>query len=121
MNFYERYEAACRRAGVRPAAQSTVDMYDGTRAGVSVWKSKGVMPVADTVGKIATSLNTSADFLLGLTDDPDPNPATQPSVCSSPAGFTQLDAEDQAKVLGFIQGLLMSDKYQKKDEGTVSA
>lgn len=47
------------------------------RLGVSVihlyrYESEKSQPVAETVGRIAESLHVSADWLLGLTDDPTP-------------------------------------------------
>lgn len=39
---------------------------------VSRWESGAAIPRADTLGEIARVLASSADYILGLTDDPAP-------------------------------------------------
>lgn len=38
-----------------------------------IWESGETVPSSDTLADLAEALNVSADFLLGLTDDPTPH------------------------------------------------
>lgn len=68
MTFYERYEALCRVRGIDPCSQSTVEKLGTTRSNVSYCK-KGTKPNVEIVRNAANLLQTSADYLLGRTDD----------------------------------------------------
>ena len=68
MTFYERYEALCRVRGIDPCSQSTAEKLGTTRSNVSYWK-KGTKPNVEIVRNAANLLQTSADYLLGRTDD----------------------------------------------------
>ncbi len=65
MIFYERYNKICRQKGTSPSKVATEAGLN--KATVTYWKS-GTVPKADAVVNIAKLLNTSTDYLLGLTD-----------------------------------------------------
>ena len=108
MNFFERYAAACNKRGIIPGSQRAADLFGVTRSIISVWKTKNKVPSADTVAKIAQALNVSADYLLCLTEDERPLEANRPDVTLL---YERLDDVDRGKVEGFIQGLLIQEKY----------
>lgn len=108
MNFFERYSEACNRRGIIPGSQRAAEMFGVTRSNISAWNTKGTMPSAKTVAKIAQGLNVSADFLLCLTDEDKPLDTNRPDVTIL---YERLDEIDRGKVDGFIQGLLIQEKY----------
>jgi transcriptional regulator with XRE-family HTH domain len=84
---------------------------------------------AVTVGRLAQALGTSADYLIGLTDDPSPrvtrldpqDPRLNARLRSFEARFARLDPDDQASVLDVIFALLQFRSgvdRQDDDEGT---
>ena len=108
MTFYERYEALCRVRGIEPCSQSTAEKLGTTRSNISYWK-KGTKP---------TMLQTSADYLLGRTDDDTDYTVAQKTGPSLPEDVTTmlsgLDSADLEKVMIYARGLLDGDKYQKR-------
>lgn len=117
MDFYSRYDDLCRQRGIDPCSQKTAEMMNTTRANISNWK-KGTKPSLDRVRDAADMLHTTADYLLGRTDDPtdftllqkkDKNPLPQSLI----ELLKQLDHADMDKATSFVQGLLAADKYQK--------
>lgn len=120
MTFYDRYAKVCLDRGIEPCSQKAADMFGTTRATISIWNTKGTTPKGDAVATIANVLGVSADYLLGRTDDPvdwlnrkPTAPAETPRIVTL---FEQLDLADQARVEGYINALLESEKYadQKK-------
>ena len=106
MTFYERYEALCRVRGIEPCSQSTAEKLGTTRSNISYWK-KGTKPNVEIVRSAATMLQTSADYLLGRTDDD----TDYTDVTTMLSG---LDSADLEKVMIYARGLLDGDKYQKR-------
>lgn len=49
---------------------SLAELINTSPKNVSRWESGEYIPEAPTIGLIARALNVSADYLLGLTDDP---------------------------------------------------
>lgn len=121
MNFFERYEAACKARGLLPAAQSTVELIGLRRSNVTAWKRTGKAPVGDTVARIADVLGVSCDYLLGRTDDPtEIVSATQSNVPQIDAGLAvfigqvlKLDAYDRKRLDGYVDCLLSNPRYEE--------
>lgn len=66
--FYERYAKLCRSMGGTP---NSVAKEIGVSSGsITAWKN-GAEPRYSTVVKIADYFDTTADYLLGRTDDPE--------------------------------------------------
>lgn len=119
MNFYARYESICQARGIEPCSQSTADLLKVTKATISSWKTKYTSPKGETVGVIADALHTSADFLLGRTDDPaEIKPAKPASKVDKQTEqllriYARLDETDRIKAVAYLEGLLAGDKYEK--------
>ena len=125
MNFYSRYAQICAERSINPCSQKMADAIGVTRASITTWNQRSTVPNGKTIALIADVLHVSADYLLFRTDDPvdhsDKNTDTaeiatkEDSDKSEPeilALYSRLDASDQLKVEGIIQGLLMNDKYK---------
>ncbi len=117
MNFYERYEALCLRRGIDPCSQSAAEKLGTTRSNISYWK-RGTKPNVEIVRNAANMLQTSADYLLGRTDDDTDYTMVQKHGPSLPRDVTvmlsQLDGKDLEKVMIYARGLLDGDKYLKR-------
>lgn len=123
MTFYERYSEACRDKNMLPSSQSTADLFGVTKSAICNWGIKSTAPKGETIARIATELNVSADYLLGLTDDKTPsdsvsnvNAELDETVYSVPfarllAYYKKLNPTDAAKLEGFAAGLAASDTY----------
>ena len=133
MNFYARYAQICEELGIEPCSQKTADMFGVTRATISTWNKKNTAPKGETVAVMADALHVSADYLLGRTDDSTDytgsgtpvNAPNKPQIVSTSDDkkddpvmslYNQLDAEDKIKSEGIMQGLLLNDKYRKKQQ-----
>lgn len=128
-DFWRRYSDACRERGEKPSSISMANRIGVTKASISSWNTRGVLPSVEVIRPIADALNVSADYLTGRTDDMtdwtrEEHEAAKPATPSSAevtrevtgvsALYDQLDPVDQAKVEGIMQGMLMSDKYRGK-------
>lgn len=69
MDFYERYEALCSVKGIAPCSHAAAEQMGTSTATISYWK-KGTKPTIDRIRAAADMLDTSADYLLGRTDNP---------------------------------------------------
>ena len=68
--FYYRLKEECKKQGVKMTP--LIIECGGARANVTTWKN-GTMPNSKIVIELAKKLNVSADYLLGLTDNPEVN------------------------------------------------
>ena len=141
MNFYDRYTAICTEKCIEPCSQKAAEAFGVTRATISVWNKKNTAPKGETVKVIADVLGVSCDYLLGRTEDP--TDYSNPELTAEMSGpvldyfdgdvkkdvqkeksqipdilkmYKQLDSSDRIKVEGIIQGLLLQDKYQTKQQ-----
>jgi len=79
--FFNRLLDACK---LRNKALTTVLRSISCSTGmIDGWKNKGSMPRADILAKLASELQVSADYLLGLSDDPAPKGEYTPVLCDS--------------------------------------
>lgn len=119
MDFYSRYDDLCRKQGIDPCSQKTAETLGTTRANISNWK-KGTKPSLERVRAMADLLHTTADYLLGRTDDPTDiiseaknKKEDQPLPKGLVDLLRKLDSSDIEKTIAYAQGLLSADKYQK--------
>jgi hypothetical protein len=72
--------------------------------------SNGSIPNIATIKVLATFLNVSTDYLLGLTDSP--TPAQTPSELSQiQTLFDMLNRDNKISALGYIEGMLSEQGY----------
>ena len=69
MDFYERYEALCSVKGIAPCSHAAAEQMGTSTATLSYW-TMGTKPTIDRIRAAADMLDTSADYLLGRTDNP---------------------------------------------------
>lgn len=72
MSFYDRYEVCCKRTNIDPVCENMAQQLGCTRSLISTWKKKGTTPNGETVANAARVLDVSADYLLGVIEDPHP-------------------------------------------------
>ena len=72
MNFYERYALCCKKMGIQPASQYAADQIGCSKAAITSFAKTGNAPKGEIVAGAAKMLNVSADYLLGLIDEPVP-------------------------------------------------
>lgn len=68
--FYERFSALCGKHGVT-VSHVSINILGCGNSTASGWK-KGAQPSAAVVAKAAAYFGVSADYLLGLIDEPKP-------------------------------------------------
>ncbi|MDR6883072.1 helix-turn-helix domain-containing protein [Bacillus sp. 3255] len=61
-----------RRARLDMLQEQCADLVGVTRGVLSSYERNVSIPPSDVLGRLATALKTSSDFLLGLTEDPTP-------------------------------------------------
>ena len=116
MSFYERYALCCQNKGIAPVSQVAADAMGVTKATISAFAKNGTTPKGDTVARAAQMLDVSADYLLGLIDDPheivvDKNlTATEEHAV---ALFRELNCEGAEAALAMLAGLAAQDIYKK--------
>lgn len=124
MDFYQRYEELCRLRGIEPCSQKAADALGTSRSLISNWK-KGVKPNPCFIRAAADMLNTTTDYLLGRTDDPEDFsnlPKEKPIYPKEVTSLLdKLDGADLDKVVIFMQGILAGDKYQREKSSMKSS
>ena len=117
MAFFERYEKMCRLRGLEPCSQKAAEALNTTRANISAWK-RGTKPNIERLRDAADYVKTSADYLIGRTDDMTDFISVQTKGTYIPKNIAEmvarLDDRDLDKVTAYLQGILSQDKYQKR-------
>lgn len=72
MTFYERYEELCTAKGVAPKGQKAAKCLGCSKNSLCAMQKSGITPRGEMVAGAATMLGVSADYLLGLIDNPRP-------------------------------------------------
>lgn len=84
------------------------------------WKNRNTVPSGTIVAKIAQYFNVSADYLLGLTDEPRPeySPNDSKNVAITAllndegiSLYIKLDEVDRAEIRGEMKVMLRAEKY----------
>lgn len=114
MSFYERYLKCCKERGIHPAAQATADQLGCSRSNISTFAKTGITPKGDIVANAAKMLEVSADYLLGLTDDPRKNDNNvSPEESELLMLFRSLNDEGQIAASAVVRGLAAQNIYKK--------
>lgn len=116
MSFYERYAECCRRKNIAPVSQMAAEYLGCTKANISVMARNGTSPKGDSVAGAARMLDISADYLLGLTDDPRPlhvEKGVSEITSEALSILYELNREGQTAALAMIRGLALQGIYKK--------
>ena len=119
MSFYERYSLCCQNKGIAPVSQVAADAMGVTKATISAFAKNGTTPKGDTVARAAQMLDVSADYLLGLLDDPHAvvvNKELSATEEHAIALIRELNAEGADAALAMLTGLAAQDIYKKSPE-----
>lgn len=108
MEFNERLTIARKAAGYTQTTISEQLMIDRTRYGK--WESGKASPSFDMLASICVLLDVSADYLIGLTDDPRRNTIKEPAelagkgvVSVETTNGDRLTAEEIAAIRAMLQ------------------
>ena len=116
MSFYERYALCCQNKGIAPVSQVAADAMGVTKATISAFAKNGTTPKGDTVARAAQMLDVSADYLLGLIDDPhavEVNKELSSTEEHAIALIRELNVEGAEAALAMLAGLAAQDIYKK--------
>ena len=116
MSFYERYSLCCQNKGIAPVSQVAADAMGVTKATISAFAKNGTTPKGDTVARAAQMLDVSADYLLGLIDDPHAVEVSKELSTTEEHAITlirELNVEGAEAALAMLAGLAAQDIYKK--------
>ena len=116
MSFYERYALCCQNKGIAPVSQVAADAMGCTKATISAFAKNGTTPKGDTVARAARMLNVSADYLLGLIDEPHAVEVNKELTATEEQAVVlirELNAEGTEAALAMLAGLAAQDIYKK--------
>ena len=122
MSFYERYALCCQNKGIAPVSQVAADAMGCTKATISAFAKNGTTPKGDTVARAAQMLDVSADYLLGLIDEPHGVVVNKELTSVEEQVVTlirELNTEGADAALAMLTGLASQDIYKKSS--TISA
>lgn len=116
MSFYKRYSLCCQNKGIAPVSQVAADAMGVTKATISAFAKNGTTPKGDTVARAAQMLDVSADYLLGLIDDPHAVVVNKDLTATEEhavALIRELNTEGAEAALAMLAGLAAQDIYKK--------
>lgn len=116
MSFYDRYALCCQQKGISPVSQAAADAIGCTKATISAFAKNSTTPRGDIVAGAAKMLDVSADYLLGLTDDPHPIELKQDLTKDEKAAVSilrDLNEEGIEAAMAMLIGLHAQDIYKK--------
>lgn len=116
MSFYERYSLCCQNKGIAPVSQVAADAMGVTKATISAFAKNGTTPKGDTVARAAQMLDVSADYLLGLIDDPHAVVVSKDLTATEEHAVVlirELNTEGAEAALAMLAGLAAQDIYKK--------
>lgn len=115
--FYERLTEVCKKANTT-VTSFVMDILHSSASTASNWK-KGTSPNSQAVVIAAKHFGVSADYLLGLTDDPAPHhDDNQPSLTEDELFYIKMlrkqELDMQVKIL--ISGLVLMGGSPERDQ-----
>lgn len=116
MSFFERYALCCKEKGISPVGQAAADCLQCTKANISAFAKNGTTPKGEVVANAARMLDVSADYLLGLIDDPHSIAVTQSCSAKEQSlleSIRSMNDEGQEAVMSMVKGLLGNPIYKK--------
>ena len=117
MSFYDRYAECCREKGILPSSQATAEKLGCSRSNISNFASSGITPRGDIVANAAKMLDVSADYLLGLVENPRPvdNEISRAEQYALDM-FRLLNEDGQEAAIAMLNGLVMGGIYKNSDQ-----
>lgn len=122
MSFYDRYEACCRARRIKPCSKETAEKVGCSRSNLSNCAQNDRAPKGDIVAGAARMLDVSADYLLGLIDEPHPIRAENKLTANEGQVLLmlrELNAEGQEAAIAMLSGLMAQDIYKKYPADTM--
>ena len=117
MSFYDRYAKCCREKGILPSSQAAAEKLGCSRSNISNFASSGITPRGDIVANAAKMLDVSADYLLGLVDNPRPiDNDIRENEQDALNLFRLLNEEGQEAAIAMLNGLAMGGIYKNNDQ-----
>lgn len=119
MSFYDRYAECCQRKNIAPVSQSAADKLGCTKANISALSKNATMPRGEVIAGAARMLDVSADYLLGLTDNPLPlkyGMRLSENAKEALLLLIELNEDGQNAALAMIRGLASQGIYKKSPE-----
>lgn len=109
--FYDEFLKLCESVGKKPGG--VAKELGIARATVSCWKSRGVLPSANTLKMLCEYFDVGAEVFLGKTIEPEDRTKVETEVALK---FNQLSPEAQQEVIKFMD-FKISLESMKKDSG----
>lgn len=110
MNFYDRLDKCRKEKGV--TSKFLCDAVNRPRYYITNCKNKNISIPLDTIATWADILDTTAEYLLGKTDDPEQKKDAPIQMDERKLKilekYDQLSDENKAVVDAFIEGILLS-------------
>lgn len=113
--FYEKFSAACKRAGVSPTAAAASANISASV--VTGWK-QGSEPKLETACKAAEALGLSLDELLGVSSKIERKEGCAVSDLEILLALQSLSPEKQALVINLMEKMVFYQSKGKRKEGT---
>lgn len=116
MTFFDRYAKCCQERDISPMSQAAAEQLGCTKANISAFAKKGTTPKGEVVAGAARMLDISADYLLGLIDEPLPIKAQDTLYMAEKEAVTMLrslNTEGQEAAIAMLTGLQSQPIYKK--------
>lgn len=112
MDKTNRFYIARIRKGL--SQTEVADVLGLNKTAVSKWEGNKTFPDPDVLIKVVELYQVTADYLLGISDEPqlfDDARVDRPEIIEL---FNQLSAEEQQQVIGYMKGLIYQHNEAKR-------
>lgn len=114
MSFFDRYAECCKLKGIAPMSQTAADAIGCSKSTISAFAKNKNIPKGDFIIRAAKMLDVSADYLLGLTDNPYPldieSKLTQEET-ELVSKYRKLNIRGRDTIKAIILGLELSENF----------
>ena len=112
MDFATRYQELCAERGLKPCSQATADYLRTSKANISVWLTKNMLPQSRNLLPIADFFHVSTDYLLCRTDLRTPVDEIDPEIFALAFKLKNDMDEDELHVLRAFNALSEAKKLR---------
>lgn len=116
MTFFEKYEALCKSQNIKPSGKEAEQRIGISKGVSSAWKDNGNLPSGKHTVAVAKFFDVSADYLLGIIEEPHPlnvDSKLTPNEGQVLLMLRELNAEGQEAAIAMLSGLMAQDIYKK--------